>query len=312
VHVLHAVVPGSVRWMARMWWIETRRWSEAGSFAWRTRFLVRPTSPPRIKPLAHRLPRTRTPLATPSSRVKVIGVPVRRERGALLRTVRGARALWLLPAPQVPRRLAIPARPRRFHAPPPLPLTILVPGVANLSTQCAIPVLDATHRILPPLAPGVPPAAISALHRTSALVRSVTAPSQEAIPLRKYQPSSVSKRGTLSSLDETGWDGTLGWLPRTGSGAAMAAEERLCRMEEEGRALGEEERCSAQEANDEMSADFMSAELAAASGWPPARPGRGPAAGCSARVAANVRGGTGWSKTCPELGEVPGEYQPAP
>ena len=39
----------------------------------------------------------------------------------------------------------------------------------------------------------------------------------------------------------------------------VAAEERLCRKEEERRALGAKESCSAQEANDELSAAVMSA-----------------------------------------------------
>ena len=66
----------------------------------------------------------------------------------------------------------------------------------------------------------------------------------------------------------------------------MAAEERLYRTDEEGMALGEEEWCSAQEVNDELSAAFMSAELAAVQGGSP--PMAGP--GCSARVEASVRG----------------------
>jgi hypothetical protein len=72
-----------------------------------------------------------------------------------------------------------------------------------------------------------------------------------------YQSSCVRKLETLSPLAETGWVGTLTaviWERR-----CVAAEERLCRTEEERRALGAEESCSAQDAKDELSAAVMSA-----------------------------------------------------
>ena len=86
----------------------------------------------------------------------------------------------------------------------------------------------------------------------------------------------------------------------------MAAEERLYRTDEEGMALGEEEWCSAQEVNDELSAAFMSAELAAVSGWLPTHGG----ARVLGKGGSERAGVTGWSKACRELGDVLEEYQP--
>ena len=85
----------------------------------------------------------------------------------------------------------------------------------------------------------------------------------------------------------------------------MAAGGQLCRKEEEERALGAEENCSAQEANGTLSAALMSTQPGAASGWFPAGAGARQLGARQGWQQRTCGGGTSWFELCPELGDVP-------